>query len=230
MRCSYLEIYKERIIDLFEPQTESLQIRESLKRGVYVEGLTEDTFDTATALLDSIKKGASLRHTGQTAMNKESSRSHSVLILNIESKTQAEGIVNIRCSRFHIIDLAGSERQRSTDAAGERLKEAGKINKSLSILGGVINSLVEVGQGKSRYVHYRDSKLTFLLKDSVGGNSKTMLIANISPSASCAGETLSTLNFAKRAKQIKNKAVINEDTTGTVLFQGWVTDPSRSAS
>lgn len=218
LKCSYLEIYQEQIVDLLDPQSENLHIREDIKKGVYVEGLIEDTVDSCEDLMDALKRGGVNRHVGSTAMNKESSRSHSVFTLTIESKSTKEGIVNILSSRFHIIDLAGSERQKMTDTAGERLKEAGKINKSLSALGNVINSLVDISQGKSRYVHYRDSKLTFLLKDSIGGNSKTVIIANISGSAASAGETLSTLNFAKRAKLIKNKAIINEDTTGTVLL------------
>lgn len=218
LKCSYLEIYQEQIVDLLDPQTENLHIREDIKKGVYVESLIEETVDSAEDLMEALKRGSANRHVGSTAMNKESSRSHSVFTLTIESKSKKEGIINILSSRFHIIDLAGSERQKMTDAVGERLKEAGKINKSLSALGNVINSIVDISQGKSRYVHYRDSKLTFLLKDSIGGNSKTVIIANISGSSASAGETLSTLNFAKRAKLIKNKAVINEDTTGTVLL------------
>lgn len=114
------------------------------------------------------------------------------------------------------MDLAGSERQKLTAAVGERLKEAGNINKSLSVLGQVINSLVEIAEGKQRHIRYRDSKLTFILKDSLGGNSKTSLIANISPASSSFAETLSTLKFAQRAKQIKNRALINEDSIGSV--------------
>jgi len=124
----------------------------------------------------------------------------------------------MKTSRFHIIDLAGSERSKNTNAMGERLKEAGMINKSLSALGNVINSLVEQSEGKGRHIPYRDSKLTFILRDSLGGNSKTVIIANISPSSTNMGETLSTLEFAKRAKQIKNKAVVNEDSSGTILI------------
>lgn len=167
-------------------------------------------------MLHIIKKGALKRHTGSTLMNKESSRSHSVLTTTIESKIMKNGLFNVKIAKFHIIDLAGSERAKSTDAGGTRLKEAGMINKSLSALGNVINSLVDVSQGKSRHVHYRDSKLTFLLRDSLGGNSKTLMIANISPSSDSFGETLSTLKFAQRAKLIKNKAIINEDSSGTV--------------
>ena len=124
----------------------------------------------------------------------------------------------MKTSRFHIIDLAGSERNRNTKTMGERLKEAGMINKSLSALGNVINQLVERSQGKGSHISYRDSKLTFILRDSLGGNSKTVIIANVSPSTVNMGETLSTLEFAKRAKQIKNKAVVNEDSSGTILI------------
>ena len=114
------------------------------------------------------------------------------------------------------MDLAGSERQKQTASAGVRLVEAGNINKSLLVLGSVINGLVELMEGKQVHIRYRDSKLTFLLKDSLGGNSKTFLIANISPASTAFSETLSTLKFAQRAKQIKNKASINEDSSGSL--------------
>lgn len=115
-------------------------------------------------------------------------------------------------SKFHFVDLAGSERQKLTKTSGQRLKEAGNIHKSLTVLGSVINSLAE---GKNSHVRYRDSKLTFFLRDSIGGNSKTMMVANISPTGSAFAETLSTLKFAQRAKQIENKAFINQESTGT---------------
>ena len=124
--------------------------------------------------------------------------------------------MNTKTSRFSFVDLAGSERQKQTITTGERLKEGCSINRSLSILGNVINALVEVAEGKTRHIHYRDSKLTFLLRDSLGGNSKTSIIANVSPASSAFGETLSTLKFAQRAKLIKNNALINEDATGTI--------------
>lgn len=218
VRTSYLEIYNEQIMDLLNPTSHNLQIREDIKKGVYVEGLIEEVSNSSHDMLNIIKKGALKRHTGSTLMNKESSRSHSVLSTTIESKIMKNGLFNIKISKFHIIDLAGSERAKSTDAVGSRLKEAGMINKSLSALGNVINSLVDVSQGRSRHVHYRDSKLTFLLRDSLGGNSKTLMIANISPASNSFGETLSTLKFAQRAKLIKNKAIINEDSSGTVAI------------
>lgn len=204
-------------MDLLEPSSVNLHIREDIKKGVYVEGLNEEVVQSADDMVNIISIGAKNRHVGSTSMNKESSRSHSVLTTIIETKSMKEGGVwNIKTSRFHIIDLAGSERSKYTNAVGERLKEAGMINKSLSALGNVINSLVDISEGKSRHVHYRDSKLTFLLRDSLGGNSKTLIIANISPSSICYGETLSTLKFAQRAKLIRNKAVINEDSSGTI--------------
>lgn len=169
---------------------------EDIKKGVYCEGLTEETVSNTSEMYELIKRGTRNRHVGSTSMNKESSRSHSVLTTIIESKSNKEGLWNVKVSRFHIIDLAGSEWAKLTSAGGEWLKEAGMINKSLSALGNVINSLVDLSEGKARHIHYWDSKLTFLLRDSLGGNSKTVIIANISPSAISYGETLSTLKFA----------------------------------
>lgn len=150
-------------------------------------------------------------------MNRASSRSHSVFTCIIESKWVSQGVTHHRFARLNLVDLAGSERQKSSGAEGERLKEATNINKSLSTLGLVIMNLVSVSNGKSVHVPYRDSKLTFLLQDSLGGNSKTIIIANISPSSSCSLETLSTLKFAQRAKLIKNNAIVNEDASGDVI-------------
>lgn len=220
--CSFLEIYNERVYDLLDggstKDPTGLQLRENGRKGVFVEGLIESVVTNAKQAAELMTLGAQNRRVGQTAMNRESSRSHSVFILQIQSKeTTPDGITKMRSSRFNLVDLAGSERQRNTEAAGERLKEAGSINKSLSALGNVIMGLVEQSAGKNRHVHYRDSKLTFLLKDSLGGNSKTFMIATISPAEDSAYETLSTLKFAQRAKLIRNNAVINEDSTGSVL-------------
>lgn len=213
VKCSFIEIYNEQVIDLLSATQTPLSIREDLKLGVYVENLTELAATSAPDTYIIMKQGTQRRHTGATQMNKESSRSHSVFTMLIESREAKQGLQNFRSSRFHLIDLAGSERQKSTEAAGTRLKEAGMINKSLSALGSVINALVDISEGRSRHVHYRDSKLTFLLKDSLGGNSKTCIVAAISPAASGYGETLSTLKFAQRAKMIRNKAVVNEDSS-----------------
>ena len=241
-RASFLEIYNERIYDLLEGTSagagagaaagtgagcagsgaseeagESLAIREHKVRGIYVEGLTEVAVAGPSEALALMLSGAKNRTVAATLMNRESSRSHSVFALVIEATERVSaGVTKSRVARFNLIDLAGSERQKLTQAAGERLKEAGQINKSLSALGGVIQSLVDISQGKSRHVPYRDSKLTMLLRDSLGGNSKTALIATVSATEDCLAETLSTLKFAQRAKLVRNKAVVNEDTTGSV--------------
>ena len=188
--------------------------------GVHVEGITETVVSSASDAAAVLEQGNRNRHIGETAMNRESSRSHAVFTLFIETfNREADGIQNHKQSRFSMVDLAGSERQRDTSATGERLKEAGVINKSLSALGNVIKALSERSRsadGAKAHIHYRDSKLTFLLRDSIGGNSKTVLIATISPSETSMAETLSTLQFAQRAKRIKNIAVVNVDVSGNI--------------
>ncbi|KAJ9546330.1 hypothetical protein OSB04_018873 [Centaurea solstitialis] len=214
-KCSFLEIYNEQIIDLLEPSSTNLQLREDLKEGVYVENLTEYNVKTVDEVLKLLLQGAANRKVAGTDMNSESSRSHSVFTCIVESRWEKDSMTHLRFGRLNLVDLAGSERQRST-GAGERLKEASYINKSLSTLGLVIMSLVDVAHGKHRHVPYRDSRLTFLLQDSLGGNSKTTIIANVSPSMCAANETLSTLKFAQRAKLIQNDAKVNEDASGDV--------------
>ncbi|GAB2234913.1 hypothetical protein Drorol1_Dr00004184 [Drosera rotundifolia] len=216
-RCSFLEIYNEQILDLLNPSSINLQIREDLKKGVYVENLTELEVTSAREVMQQILQGAANRKVAATNMNHASSRSHSVFTCVIESTWETQGVNHHRFARLNLVDLAGSERQKSSGAEGERLKEATNINKSLSTLGLVIMNLVSISNGKTQHVPYRDSKLTFLLQDSLGGNSKTIIIANISPSSCCSLETLSTLKFAQRAKFIKNNAIVNEDASGDVL-------------
>ncbi|GAB2295661.1 Belongs to the TRAFAC class myosin-kinesin ATPase super [Dionaea muscipula] len=212
-RCSFLEIYNEQIRDLLDPGQKNLQIREDVKSGVYVENLTEESVATMKDVIQILLKGLANRRTGATSINVESSRSHSVFTCVVESrcKSVADGLSSFRTSRINLVDLAGSERQKLTGAAGDRLKEAGNINRSLSQLGNLINILAEVSQtGKQRHIPYRDSRLTFLLQESLGGNAKLAMICAISPAQSCKSETISTLRFAQRAKAIKNKAVVNE--------------------
>ncbi|TMX02738.1 hypothetical protein EJD97_020165 [Solanum chilense] len=213
-RCSFLEIYNEQITDLLDPSQRNLQLREDVRTGVYVENLTEECVSTMKDVTKLLMKGLSNRRIGATSINAESSRSHCVFTCVVEShcKSMADGLSRLKTSRINLVDLAGSERQKLTGAAGERLKEAGNINRSLSQLGNLINILAEVSQtGKHRHIPYRDSKLTFLLQESLGGNAKLAMICAISPSQSCKSETLSTLRFAQRAKAIKNKAVVNEE-------------------
>ncbi|KAK3746376.1 hypothetical protein QZH41_018195 [Actinostola sp. cb2023] len=215
-RCSFLEIYNEQIFDLLDPASSGLALREDLKKGVFVDGLLERDVASARDAYRVLNSGWLNRRVASTSMNRESSRSHAVFTVTLESKEKKSNMCNIKVSKLHLVDLAGSERQRDTHAEGLRLKEASSINKSLSALGNVIMALVDITHGKQRHIHYRDSKLTFLLRDSLGGNARTYIIANVHPSAKCFGETLSTLNFARRAKMIKNRAVINEDSTGSV--------------
>jgi len=215
-KCSFLEIYNEQIFDLLDPASVGLHLREDIKKGVFVEGLQEIDISSAKDAYKVLTSGWMNRRVASTSMNRESSRSHAVFTVSIQSMEKKGGISNIKVSRLHLVDLAGSERQKDTRTEGVRLKEAGSINRSLSALGNVIMALVDIAHGKTRHVHYRDSKLTFILRDSLGGNAKTYIIANIHPSAKCFGETLSTLNFARRAKMIKNKAIINEDVSGNV--------------
>uniref|UniRef100_A0A6Q2YC08 Kinesin motor domain-containing protein n=1 Tax=Esox lucius TaxID=8010 RepID=A0A6Q2YC08_ESOLU len=215
-KCSFIEIYNEQIYDLLDSASASLFLRENIKKGVFVEGAVEKFVTSAAEAYQVLSMGWRNRRVASTSMNRESSRSHAVFTMTLESKETAKEVVNIRMSQLNLVDLAGSERQRDTHTEGTRLKEASSINLSLMCLGQVIMALVDVSNGKSRHICYRDSKLTFLLRDSLGGNAKTYIIANVHPGSKCFGETLSTLQFAQRAKLIKNKAMINEDTQGNV--------------
>ncbi|KAL9327432.1 hypothetical protein ACSQ67_008077 [Phaseolus vulgaris] len=216
-KCSFLEIYNEQITDLLDPSSTNLLLREDVMKGVYVENLSEFEVQSVSDIIRLLIQGSANRKVAATNMNRESSRSHSVFTCVIESTWEKDSTTNHRFARLNLVDLAGSERQKTSGAEGERLKEAANINKSLSTLGHVIMILVDVANGKQRHIPYRDSRLTFLLQDSLGGNSKTMIIANVSPSMCCATETLNTLKFAQRAKLIQNNAVVNEDSTGDVI-------------
>ncbi|XP_062187071.1 LOW QUALITY PROTEIN: kinesin-like protein KIN-12E [Phragmites australis] len=216
-KCSFLEIYNEQITDLLEPSSTNLQIREDIKKGVYVENLMECYVSSVKDVMLLLLQGVANRKMVATNMNSESSRSHCVFTCVIESHWESDSMTHLRFGRLNLVDLAGSERQKSSGAEGERLKEATNINRSLSTLGLVIMTLVEVANGKSRHVPYRDSRLTFLLQDSLGGNSKTTIVASIIPSICSSNETLSTLKFAQRAKLIQNNAKVNEDASGDLM-------------
>ncbi|XP_073406186.1 kinesin-like protein KIF15 [Dendrobates tinctorius] len=215
-KCSFIEIYNEQIFDLLDSASVGLCLREHIKKGVFVVGAVEQVVTSAAEAYQVLSTGWRNRRVASTSMNRESSRSHAVFTVTIESMEKINEIVNIRSSQLNLVDLAGSERQKDTHTEGVRLKEAGSINRSLSCLGQVITALVDVANGRQRHICYRDSKLTFLLRDSLGGNAKTFIIANVHPGSKSFGETLSTLQFAQRAKLIKNKAVVNEDTQGNV--------------
>ncbi|CAB1436649.1 unnamed protein product [Pleuronectes platessa] len=216
VRASYLEIYNEEIRDLLGSDTKQrMELKEHPERGVYVRDLSMHTVHSVGECERIIEQGWRNRAVGYTLMNKDSSRSHSIFTIHLEiCNTDAEGQDHLRAGKLNLVDLAGSERQSKTGATGERLREATKINLSLSALGNVISALVD---GRSRYIPYRDSKLTRLLQDSLGGNTRTLMIACLSPADNNYEETLSTLRYANRAKSIQNRPRINEDPKDALL-------------
>ena len=201
----YMEIYMERIRDLMVPSNDNLPINEG-PRGPFVKGLREIFVSSVDEVYQALHIGQRSRATASTNMNLESSRSHSIFVVTIKQKDTSSGTEKV--GTLYLVDLAGSEKVGKTGASGQTLEEAKKINKSLSALGMVINSLTD---GKSSHIPYRDSKLTRILQESLGGNSRTTLIINCSPSSYNDAETLSTLRFGMRAKTIKNKAKINAE-------------------
>lgn len=218
VRVSYLEIYNEEVRDLLgKDQHQRLEVKERPDVGVYVKDLSAFVVNNADDMDRIMTLGNKNRSVGATNMNMHSSRSHAIFTVTVEcSEKGADGEQHVRVGKLHLVDLAGSERQAKTGATGQRLKEATKINLSLSTLGNVISSLVD---GKSTHIPYRNSKLTRLLQDSLGGNSKTVMVANMGPADYNYDETISTLRYANRAKNIKNKAKINEDPKDALLRQ-----------
>ncbi|EGS21571.1 kinesin-like protein [Thermochaetoides thermophila DSM 1495] len=206
VRVSYMEIYMERIRDLLAPHNDNLPVHEEKSRGVYVKGLLEIYVSSVQEVFEVMRRGGQARAVAATNMNQESSRSHSIFVITITQKNVETG--SAKSGQLFLVDLAGSEKVGKTGASGQTLEEAKKINKSLSALGMVINALTD---GKSTHVPYRDSKLTRILQESLGGNSRTTLIINCSPSSYNDVETLSTLRFGMRAKTIKNKAKVNAE-------------------
>lgn len=192
-----------------------MDVKESPEKGIFIKDLSMNAAKTYNELMNFMNIGNKNRSVGETLMNKDSSRSHSIFMLFIETAEKSPtGEDRYVAGKLNLVDLAGSERISKTGAAGDRLKEAQKINLSLSALGNVISALVD---GKTQHIPYRDSKLTRLLQDSLGGNTKTVMIANCSPADYNFDETLSTLRYASRAKFIKNKPVINEDPKDALL-------------
>lgn len=206
VKVSYMEIYMEKIRDLLAPQNDNLQIHEEKNKGVYVKGLSDYYVGGQEDVHEIMRQGGNARAVSSTNMNAESSRSHSIFLLTIQQKNTDTGTQ--KTGNLYLVDLAGSEKVGKTGASGQTLEEAKKINKSLSALGMVINALTD---GKSSHIPYRDSKLTRILQESLGGNSRTTLIVNASPCAYNVDETISTLRFGVRAKSIKNKARVNAE-------------------
>ncbi|CAD8142673.1 unnamed protein product [Paramecium octaurelia] len=210
VRASYLQIYNESISDLLRPDHQQLNIREDKKRGVFVENLSEWAVRSPPEIYQLMRRGNAKRVTASTRMNDTSSRSHAVFIITVEQIEETPDGKRARVGKLNLVDLAGSERVRVTGATGIRLEESKKINQSLSALGNVISALTELKQPKS-HIPYRDSKITRLLEDSLGGNCKTTFMAMISPAIEAFSESLSTLKFANRAKNIRNTPMVNQD-------------------
>ncbi|XP_015585047.1 kinesin-like protein Klp98A isoform X3 [Cephus cinctus] len=218
---SFLEIHNERVRDLLRPdqsQSHSLRVREHPKRGPYVQDLSSHLVYDYSDIQECMVRGNTHRTTASTNMNDVSSRSHAIFTITfVQAGFSAGNMPSETVSKVHLVDLAGSERANATGATGQRLKEGAHINKSLVTLGSVISALAELSSSDSNcskrsvFIPYRDSVLTWLLKDSLGGNSKTIMIAAVSPADCNYGETLSTLRYANRAKNIINKPTINED-------------------
>ncbi|KAL3611091.1 hypothetical protein D5086_002111 [Populus alba] len=234
MKVTFLELYNEEISDLLAPEETSkliddkskkpIALMEDGKGGVFVRGLEEEIVCTANEIYKILDKGSAKRRTAETLLNKQSSRSHSIFSITIHIKEcTPEGEEMIKCGKLNLVDLAGSENISRSGAREGRAREAGEINKSLLTLGRVINALVE----HSGHVPYRDSKLTRLLRDSLGGKTKTCIIATISPSIHSLEETLSTLDYAHRAKNIKNKPEINQKMMKSAMIKDLYSEIDR---
>ncbi|XP_072250499.1 kinesin-like protein KIF13A isoform X4 [Leuresthes tenuis] len=223
VEVSYMEIYNEKVRDLLDPKgsRQSLKVREHKVLGPYVDGLSQLAVTNFEDIEVLMSEGNKSRTVAATNMNEESSRSHAVFSIIVTQTLYdlRSGNSGEKVSKMSLVDLAGSERVSKTGAAGERLKEGSNINKSLTTLGCVISALADQsgGKGKAKFVPYRDSVLTWLLKDNLGGNSKTAMIATVSPAADNYEETLSTLRYADRAKRIVNHAVVNEDPNARII-------------
>ncbi|XP_045609916.1 kinesin-like protein KIF13A isoform X4 [Procambarus clarkii] len=226
VEVSYMEIYNEKVHDLLDPKgsRQTLKVREHNILGPYVDGLSLLAVSSYEEIEQLIEEGNKARTVAATNMNSESSRSHAVftIVLTQTVSDVASGVSGEKVSKMSLVDLAGSERAVKTGAVGERLKEGSNINKSLTTLGLVISKLADQAVGKGRgkcdnFVPYRDSVLTWLLKDNLGGNSRTVMVATVSPAADNFEETLSTLRYADRAKRIVNHAVVNEDPNAKII-------------
>ena len=209
VRCSFVEIYNEEVRDLLVTKSTKLDIREDPKKGTFVKDLTYVTLKDTQDIQKCLDRGNKNRHVGQTSMNDQSSRSHSLFTVYLEIEENGK----IRSGKLNLVDLAGSERVGKTNATGQTFDEGKKINLSLTALGSVIDAL----SFNRKHIPYKDSKLTRLLADSLGGNTKTVMFANISPASYNYDETVGTLRYASRAKLIKNAPKVNEDPKDALL-------------
>lgn len=218
VKASYAEIYKEQIQDLLNPASGILHCRWNVQNGFFVEDLTVVECTSKDDLIAVLHEGIKNRKTGSHNLNPDSSRSHSILTVYLISETKSDNDIYKKYGKISFVDLAGSERLKETESKGEMVKETGNINKSLFTLGKVISCLSDKRGYSGKHIPYRDSKLTMLLMDSLGGSSKALMIACISPSEVYIDETQSTLNYATRTMNIKNKPVIKMDPKEQVKF------------
>eukprot|EP01080_Neovahlkampfia_damariscottae_P003821 gene3821-6982_t len=211
IHVSYLEVYNEQIKDLLVDNSKILDLRCDSKKGMVVSGLTEHHPSSAEEALELLHKGNQKRVQFETAMNAQSSRSHAVFQIFVEQRDRTKNIkTNVKFGKLSLIDLAGNERASKTKNVGKRLQEGANINKSLLALGNCINALCKATTNSKTFIPYRDSKLTRLLKDSLGGNCRTVMIATVSPSSLSYEDTFNTLKYSDRAKTIKTKVERNE--------------------
>lgn len=237
LKVQFLELYGEDLNDLLEPasldsktntMSKTLQIREEKNGTISIQGLKGELVNSKQECLKLLNKGINSRVTSSTNMNEGSSRSHAIFTITITQKIikiavpdggdQAEPVTSEEniSAKFHFVDLAGSERIKKTGATGKLMQEGISINKGLLALGNVIAALTD-GKGADKFVPYRDSKLTRILQDSLGGNSRTTMIACASPSDTNMDESLSTIKYASRARNIKNKPIVNRDANSMLI-------------
>jgi hypothetical protein len=223
-----LEIYNEKVRDLLVQPKErkDLKVKEDPNHGPFADGLSSENVDSRAMVHNLLEKGNKARTIASTLMNSTSSRAHTIFQISLKQtikNTRTTSVVD-RVSQLSLIDLAGSERADKTGATGDRLIEAAKINQSLTALGNVISALVENearirAKKEPHFIRHRDTVLTFLMKNSLGGNSKTVMIAAISPSSYNIAETITTLRFAQKCKQMRNLMVVNEDPNKALILQ-----------
>ncbi|PAV78047.1 hypothetical protein WR25_00928 [Diploscapter pachys] len=221
VHARFVELYKDELHDLLGPNNQ-LKLRD-YGEDVVVTGAEERQIDCTQDALNILKLGFDNRKVGGTAMNQHSSRSHAIFIMNIETKETVGNFTTKRKSQLNLVDLAGSEKQQSARSSGERFKEATHINGSLSVLGRVIRSLAA---NPSKYISYRDSYLTHILRNSLGGNSRTVVIVNVHQNLEYASDTISSFAFAESCSKITNRVKVNEDLEGDSL-SAWKEEVKR---